>query len=210
MISIILKLRELMKYYLIPIFAMFFLIGCAPKPVVQMEVEIEEEVLLHPLSSKLMKEYGLSYESLYRVQFYTSHDIVLYRTTSINKAKILDGKLVADKSVKTSEIIIKAGTPCVLKRNINNRLLVSFNDNYELVFTNPRRCSKDEGLFLLSANKWCNNIGTIKINGITYQAIGSSFESYLMINKEELDNSSSRSLVLDGKTLENIIEVNEI
>jgi len=199
-----------MKYYAVFIFSIIFLVGCASKEEVQVQAPIEEEVVHQPYSLKLMKELNLTDEFIYKLQFYTSHDIVLYRSVPKKNSKIVDGKLIIEKGEDRSEIVIKAGTPCVVEDRIGNRLLVSFEGNYELIFSNPRNKSNQDGLFLFSATKWKNDIGIITMNGLSYQAIGTSAKSYLMIDKEELDDSSNQSLVLEGKMVERPIEVNEV
>ena len=57
-------------------------------------------------------------------------------------------------------------------------------------------------LFFLSAQKWEKGVGSVMIHDEMYEAVGTSGQAYLKINKTDVDNSDQNATVIEGSTIE--------
>jgi len=188
-----------MKYIFLIVLSLLF-VSCTekpvPKPLTLEKVEHSDFV------SGMISKYSLSQNSLKKIQFYTSHDIVLYKQSSVDSVSISNGTLLIDKMSKSNELIIKASTPCLFIQGDEKEITVAFDNNIVLNFVNPCfKCCSKSGKYYLAADNWVENIGTINIKGSLYKALGVSGQTYLLINKKSLENNSRKSIILKGRTL---------
>lgn len=189
-----------MKKFILVLIPIFLLVGCAKKPAPVVVVEPEPVVVLpkFPFSTKMIKEHSLSSQDICSLQFYTSHDIELQRKIPASSSIITNGALVVNKNDKTLSIIIKKGTPGVAIAAEDNYVVVKFNENVKLTFMHT---DKKKDLFLLTANKWNKGIGSLMVDSKEYQAVGTSGQAYLMMNRNDIDNSDSNATVCEGYLL---------
>ena len=203
-----------MKYLVLYLVPIFLFLGCVgPKPVEkptaiktpQAEVPepkpVPEPIVLPktPFSSKMIKMFQLSSDDICDLQFYTSHDIELQKRIPAQTSSISNGTLVVNKQDKIKKIIIKKDTPCIAIKAEDNLIVVKFNNTLELTFMHSPG-KKD--LFFLSAQKWKKGVGSIMIDDDIYQAVGTSGQAYLQINKTDVDNSDQNATVIEGEILE--------
>jgi len=185
-----------MKYIFLIVLSLL-VISCAKKPEVQPTVihTIEHS----DFTSKMITKYSLSQKDLQNIQFYTSHDIVLHKQNRVDSVSISKGVLLLDKSSESDEIIIKAGTPCIFLKGDKKLITVSFDNDVVLTFVNPNiKCTEDSNYYL-AADSWIDEIGTLRVKGEVYKALGVSGQSYLAIDKKSLENNTRDSIFLKGK-----------
>jgi len=183
-------------------------IGCSPEPEPVEKIVVEQVAAPEPkpvvvlpkfaLTSKLISKYGLSPEQICDLQLYTSNDIKLKRKVPAETSTITKGTLVVNKQDKNFTIIIKKGTPCIAIKVEGDIILVKFSEDLQLNFMHS---AKKKDLFLLTANKWQDAKGTLFVNGKEYQAIGTSGQTYLMLNKTDVDNSNEDANIIEGISL---------
>jgi hypothetical protein len=91
-----------------------------------------------PFTQEVRQRYGLTEQELKSIQFYVSSDIVLHRDVTDSKEVGTDrGTLKVLSGQTVEEVIIPAGTPCIVQRVVDeNRLVLTFGDgpNELLVF----------------------------------------------------------------------------
>lgn len=189
-----------MKNFILFLLPVFLFVSCAKRPV-PVVVEPEPVVIVlpkFPLTVKMIREHSLSSADICSLQFYTSHDIELQRKIPASSSIITNGALVVNKNDKTLSIFIEKGTPGVAIKAEDNYIIVKFNEQINLTFMNS---AKKKDLFLLTANKWNKGKGTLLVNGSEYQAVGSSGQAYIMMNRNDIDNSDSNATVVEGALL---------
>lgn len=188
-----------MKYILLSLLSLF-LVSCAEKPA-------PKPIIIHTVEhstflSQMISDYSLSQEDLKNIQFYTSHDIILYKQNSVDDISISKGTLLIDKVSDSKEIIIKAMTPCLFIRGNDKEITVEFDNNVVLNFVKQScTCATTDKKYYLGAKKWIGKIGTLSVNGILYQALRTSGEAYLTIDKKSLEKDTRESITLKGKTI---------
>lgn len=182
--------------------SVIFFFGCSQTASPKSEPVFAKSIRYSPLASKLIDEYRLSEADLLGLQFYISDDIILHKQSSSVDAEVKDGSLIINENNKLNQIIIKSKTPCVVIQSNKDSIEVEFDNNYRLTFmTSNEACCENKGLYYLSANQWNNGIGLLSVNGTTYQVIGGSYSSYLMLDKKFLDNNNPNLIFLDGKLI---------
>ncbi len=190
---------HLVKYILLSLLSLF-LVSCAEKPT-------PKSVAIHTIEnsaflSQMITDYSLNQEDLKNIQFYTSHDIILYKQDSVNNISISKGTLLVNKLSNSKEIVIKAMTPCLFIRGNNKEITVEFDNNVILNFVKQScKCNLSDKKYYFGAQKWIDNIGIVKVNGVLYKALGTSGQAYLTFDKKSLKNSTSESLTLKGKRI---------
>ncbi len=111
------------KYPLVILPILLLMVSCSPKV---------------PFTQGLREKYKLNENELKAIQFYTSDIIVLKRAEINEKEKeTTEGTLTIKGGSKVEEIVIRAGTPCVISKvHDGNRVSISVEDgaNKFLVF----------------------------------------------------------------------------
>jgi len=188
-----------MKYIFLIVLALLF-VSCTETPVPQPLTL--EKVEHSDFVSGMIPKYSLTQNSLKKIQFYTSHDIVLYKQSSVDTVSISKGTLLIDKTSKSNELIIKASTPCLFIKGDEKEITVAFDNDIVLNFVNPCfKCCAKSGKYYLAAETWADDTGTLTVNGVRYKALGVSGQTYLTIDKKYLENNRRESITLKGKTL---------
>ncbi len=116
---------------------------------------------LVPFTQQLRDKHQLKPEELKSIQFYFSNTFVLRRGENTNKKETTNGELTVLKDSNVEELIIKAGTPCVIKEIIDgNRVTISFEDNGNnyLVFGSV---NNRDGFYTLMALEWKSGKGEV-------------------------------------------------
>lgn len=183
----------MIKYIVSVIVVVTLFGGCAKLPVNE-----SNTIEYYPLTLELINEHNLNTSDLLGLQMYTSKEIVLQDFTSSNASEVKGGVLVINHKKETNELIIQAHTPCTIIQSDENFIVVEFENNYKLTFA---RCGNYQGAYFLAAQKWYRGIGTLCIDGIEHKAIGTSSQSYLMINKKIFEINKPTSIVLKGKLI---------
>lgn len=84
-----------------------------------------------PFTQSIRSRHDLKENELKNIQFYVSHPIVLKRGERDEKEKeTSDGTLTVKSGKSIDEIVIKAGTPCLVDKVIDGeKIAVSFEDD---------------------------------------------------------------------------------
>ena len=138
---------------------------------------------------------GLSEVSLKKVQFYTSGEIVLYKTKEDGSESVAEGIVLIQNKKDCEKVIIPAGTPCILEKAIDDkRLLFSFEvgDGKFIAFGT----SNGESYSLL-AKEWQNGSGVIKYANKTY--FTQNGDIYLNVILKKINKLKSRERLIKGR-----------
>lgn len=187
-----------MKFFILSLFVGILFVGCGKEPKPEVVVEVKEVLPKIALSMGIIHKHSLSSLDICSLQLYISHDIVLQRKIPASSSRIDNGVLVVNKEDVVHTIVIKKGTPCIAIKAENNRIVVKFDETLELTFMYTRG-KKD--LFLLTANKWSDSKGKLEINNEEYEAIQTSGQAYLMLNKIDKDDSNNHQRLIKGSLI---------
>lgn len=154
-----------------------------------------------PFTNYDIEKYNLEEESLRKIQFFISNDIILQRGENTNEAQEFDenGKLVISKSATIDEILIKEGTPGVMvKRLDGNRLAISFDatdDAKYLVFGDPN----NRGRYYLMASEWKQGRGKINYGGKVFFIMPGGEGAYLKYKMQNNTENKKNSSIEKGR-----------
>lgn len=139
-----------------------------------------------PFTQQLREEYKLTPDELMSIQFYFSNTFVLRKGEQSDKRQTEDGELTLIKDSKIEEIVVKALTPCVIKKVVDgNRVTISFESdgNKHLVFGSIR--NKD-GYYTLTALDWSNGRGKLNYGEQMYLSSQGSRDVFLALKIKSL------------------------
>lgn len=153
---------------------------------------------LIPFTTDVEKKLALSEEHLVKVQFYTSDDIVLYKTTEDQLTSIENGKLVVLNRKDNENIIIRKNTPCILEKVLNSHnFVVSFEYGAGKILAFGS--DSTGGYFTLMAKDWKNKTGTLKYANQTY--ITTNGNVFLQFSMKSINRLNSKYKVVYGRRL---------
>jgi len=172
-------------YFTLTIALGIFLQSCAPKV---------------PFTGEIRKKYQLTSDELRQLQFYVSHDIILTRTSEEAKTKTTeDGQLKIVGGKAYDEVFIKAGTPGVIEKVIDqNRIGVSFENGKYIVFGDPENSGRN---YTMLAAEWKNNRGVLMYGEQEYYANRGASNIFLNFKMNKLNKIQKESRVVKGRKL---------
>lgn len=153
---------------------------------------------LVPFTQQLKDKYKLKPEELKSIQFYFSNTFVLRRGENTDKKVTENGELTLMKDSKVEEILIKAGTPCIVKEIVDNdRVTISFEDNGKnyLVFGSV---NNRDGYYTLMALEWKGGKGEINYGENTYYSSAGSQNVFLALKVKSLEKFNVEQKVAKG------------
>ena len=152
-----------------------------------------------PFTQGIREKYKLNESELKAIQFYTSDVIVLKRGEVSEKEKeTKEGTLTIKGGNKVEEVVIKAGTPCVIEQVYDgNRVSVSFEEgkNKYLVFGSLH---SRNGLYTLQVLNE-NGKQTINYGEKLYYASTGSEQVFLVFKIKSLNKFELNQQVVKGK-----------
>lgn len=154
-----------------------------------------------PFTQQLRDQYKLNVEELKSIQFYTSNNLVLRRAETESKKETSGGELTISKDRVLEEIVIKAGTPCVIKDVVDgSRVTVTFEDggNKYLVFGSIRN---RDGYYTLQALDWTQGKGKVNYGEQLYITSEGSRDIFLVLKMKSLNQFKVDQKVIKGKTV---------
>ncbi|MCI5058769.1 MAG: hypothetical protein MRY83_21835 [Flavobacteriales bacterium] len=157
---------------------LFILSSCAPRV---------------PFTQTIRDENKLSDKELKKLQFYVSHDIILTKGEKKQDGQdIDDGTLVLTSGSSMDQVVIKAGTPGVVEKVIdNNKIAVSFEaPGKYLVFGDPQG---KNGRYTLLAADWKKNRGVTNYGGNSFVLNSGAANTYIRFKMRKL-NKLKRSV----------------
>ena len=154
------------------------------------------------LTQDLREQYKLSEQDLKSIQFYVSGPIVLTRYSQGAKKTTEGGELTLMKDEVLERIVIKSGTPCLIKDVVDgNRVTVSFEDgdNRYLVFGGIKR---NGGNYCLQALDWGGERGgKLNYGEKEYNVNSYAQGAFLYLKVKSLNRFKLDEQVVKGKTL---------
>lgn len=154
-----------------------------------------------PFTQQLREKYELKPEELKSIQFYTSNDLVLRRGENKNSKETENGELKLLKDGLLEEIVIKAGTPCLIEEVVDgNRVKVSFEDgvNKYLVFGS---INNRDGYYTLLATEWVGGKGKMNYGEQMYMSNSGSKDLFLTLRVKSLQKFKTDQKVVKGKKI---------
>jgi hypothetical protein len=152
-------------------------------------------------TQQLRDQYKLNVEELKSIQFYTSNTLILRRAENEAKKETTGGELILSKDRVLEEIVIKAGTPCVIRDGVDgNRVSVTFEEgsNKYLVFGNIRN---RDGYYTLQAFDWNKDRGKVNYGEQIYMTSDGSRDIFLVLKMKSLEKLKLDQKVIKGKTI---------
>lgn len=154
-----------------------------------------------PFTQQLRDAYKINVEELKSLQFYTSNHLVLRRAEMESKKETSGGELTVSKDQVLEEIVIKAGTPCVIRDVVDgNRVTVSFEQgtNKYLVFGSIRNT---DGYYTLQALDWDKGKGRVNYGEQIYLTSEGSRDIFLVLTMKSLEQFKLDQKVIKGQTV---------
>lgn len=174
------------KLSLLILFALFLIFSSCSKKVA--------------FTSEINSKLNLQEQDLKNLQFYVSEDIVLIKKENYGNANIKDGGLVFNNQSELDRIIIKKGTPTIVRKKVGSDILTmnfEYGNNKLLVFGN----TDSQGRYYLMAEEWHNKTGKLKYGDIDYYTDGISATAYLTIKSKTLNKYVQRERKVTGVKL---------
>ena len=163
------------------------MISCSPKFV--------------PFTQDIREEYKLSEQDMKSIQFYISKDIVLKRGEEVGSKLTEDGELMLTKDHYIEEVVIKANTPCIVKKAVDGKTItVQFEEESKrfLVFGSLRNT---DGFYTLRALEWNKGRGKINYGDYYYLSAAGSRDVFLSLKMSSIESFSSDQKIIKGKKL---------
>lgn len=152
-----------------------------------------------PYTSAIQQKYELSEQDLKNVQFFISHEVVLYKASDDGDAVAMNGELLVRSDKQIEEVVIRKGTPGVVVNADTRKLAVSFEigeDRY-LVFGS----NTSDGWYHLMAEEWTRRHGKLQYAGNTYFAAPGSGMAHLQFKMRKLRLLEKQSKIAKGRKL---------
>lgn len=152
-------------------------------------------------TARVHQDMNLSDTELQSVQFYLSHDIVLYRELGTHQTQIANGKIKFVDGQKVEEIIFPRETPgVVLFSPKADRLAVSFDDgddSYLMFGPKP----KAGGRYVLLGKEWNKRSGLITYRGESWRTSTRSALASLLVDIDKARKVQRKSERVKGRRI---------
>lgn len=147
-------------------------------------------------TTAIKERSGLNEEQLQQVQFYTSNEIILYKTTEQSNAQVKSGKLIVSNKKDDETIVIPKNTPCILVKELGKTFLLSFEygEGKLLAFG-----SLTGGQYSLLAEQWKDGLGVLDYAGKKYQTRNG--DVFLNFKMKELKRVKRKHRVVNGRKI---------
>lgn len=155
-----------------------------------------------PFSKQLMEDFNLTEKDLRKVQFYTSHTIILERQTAkSSNAKAVDrGELVVSSSSLSERIVIPANRRCILEgiddETGDVKVRFEMGAGRFLTFTTRPNQNNNQRMYLKAV--WRDGRGELDYGGGVYFAVGTSSAVYLQVKLKQLQRNKRSDRVVKG------------
>jgi len=157
---------------------------------------------LYPFTDNVYDEFGSSKETLSKVQFYLSDDIVLYRDFGGKQTSVENGTIRIIDGRKIEEVIFKKGTPGVfLFSPKQDRVAISFEaDDSKYLMFGPNQ--KVGGRFVLLAKEWKKRKGKVTYAGQTWNTTSESAYSNLLVDLDKARKTKYNKTTVSGRKVD--------
>jgi hypothetical protein len=154
-----------------------------------------------PLTNALKEEYNLTDQSLKKVQFFVSSQIILERSSSKGSTGTnQDGTIVTTSSSNKDRILIQPRTKCVLESTQEDgTVIIRFEKGDGNIIAFATRPNMTNGKYYFQA-KWEQGKGG-KVtygNKEEYYATSASGEAYLLVKIKKFQKNKRKDRVVKG------------
>lgn len=152
-----------------------------------------------PFNQHIRDQYKLTPEELSSIQFYTSDAIILRRGEKGKAKTTAYGTLKLKSGENVEEVVIPAGTPCVVEKVIDNeRMAMRFGDEKDefLVFGSLRQ---QDGYYTLQALDWVKGRGKVSYGDQYYFSNPGSNNVFLTIELKHLREYKRETKTVGGQ-----------
>ncbi len=152
-----------------------------------------------PYTDSLKDQFDLSPENLVKVQFYTSANVILEKSSSSgNQTTGNDGTLVSNTSSTQERVIIPKNTPGRFEKlGANNEIIVRFEVGNGKTLSFATRPTQTNGRYYLVAD-WKQNGGTVEYGNTTYNVQSGGSSSYLVVKQRKLARKKRKDRIVKG------------
>lgn len=151
-------------------------------------------------TDSLRDEYDLTPLSLKKVQFFTSSQIILQRSSQSGSQGIsTDGKLVMNQRSKEDRIIINPSTKCVFEKDgETGAIFIRFEVGTGKILKFAVRKNQSNGRYYLDANWQSGKGGELNYGNQIYYANSASGNAFLMVSIKKLKRTQRKDRVIKG------------
>ncbi len=151
-------------------------------------------------TSSLYDEYDLTPQTVKRLQFYTSSQIILQRSSQQGNQQIsADGKLVVNERKKEDRIIINPSTKCVFEKDgEKGEVFIRFEVGQGKTLKFAARQNQPNGKYYLVADWKTGKGGEVEYGNQVYYANTASGNSFLMVSIQKLKRTQRKDRVVKG------------
>ncbi len=154
---------------------------------------------LTPFTKDLYSDLDLRENTVKKVQFYLSKDLVLYKEIGSEQASVENGKIRLKEGTKVQEIVIRKNTPgVVIFMPKEDRFAVCFDkddENFLMFGPNERYNSK----FTLLGKEWNKQVGKVTYGGEVYYTSTRNVMASLLVNVNKIRKSSVKRKTTVGR-----------
>lgn len=156
-----------------------------------------------PFTQQLRDLYQLSPQELGRLEYYLARPVMLRREASTaGERRVEHGRLIADNGKLIQEVFIRRNIPGLAVKIGQDWIDVSFEADTSLRFgSDPETRNVWAGKYALYAQSWHQDVGELVFEGRSYNAIGDSGKTYLLIDQQSLNDVRKRTRILSGRSL---------
>ncbi len=151
-------------------------------------------------TSSLYDEYDLTAQTIKKLQFYTSSQIILQRSSQQGNQQISsDGKLVVNERKQEDRIIINLSTKCVFEKDgENGEVYIRFEVGTGKTLKFAARQNQSNGKYYLVAKWQQGKGGEVEYGNQIYYANTPSANSFLMVSIQKLKRTQRKDRVVKG------------
>lgn len=150
-----------------------------------------------PYTDSLRDQYDLTPLTLKKVQFYTSAQIILHKSTGTGTQRVQDGKLVLNETSSQDRIIINPSTKCIFEKDGEaGEIYIRFEQGTGKFLKFAVRKNQTSGRYYLVAD-WNKN-GLVNYANTEYTINSASGNAFLMVSIKKLTKSFRKDRVVKG------------
>ena len=157
-----------------------------------------------PYSKEIEKSYGITEQSLSKLQFYLVNDVILISDESQNNNSTNldeDGHIIVKEELNTDRILIKSGTMGIFERKEEgNKIAISFEagDGKNLTFG----ASTERGRYIIQALEWkTDGSGIVNYANKKYKLSRNSSGAYITVKLKKTKQLNNSNRIAKGRKI---------
>lgn len=155
-----------------------------------------------PYSKEIEKTYGITEQSLSKLQFYLVNDIVLISDESQNNNSTnldKEGHIIVKEELNTDRILIKSGTMGIFeKKEEGNKIAISFEDGEGKILSFG--AATERGRYIIQALEWKpNGEGIVNYANKKYKLSKNSSGAYITVKLKKTKQLNNSNRIAKGR-----------